>query len=97
MPYEGYYGGPVERTPEEEAAIRLEKEQLNDLITALRDSKDIYDTDVSTLSSALTVIDTSSPIVSEMNNYLSGLLSDTTNHDDYSNFIASLVCLSSSY
>ena len=97
MPYEGYYGGLIERTPEEEAAIRLEKEQLSDLISTIRDSRNIYDTDVSTLNSSLSFIDANSPIVSEMNNYLSALLSDTTNHDDYSNLIASLVCLSSSY
>lgn len=63
---------------------KKDREQLTALKTATCDSKDSYDTDITSLTNAISLIDSESPIVSAMTEYLSGLLGDgsfDTNYD----------------
>ena len=66
---------------------RIDREQLNALKSATRRSKYSFDGDVGSISSALSQIDDSSPFVSTMKDYISGLLSDDSYDEYYQNAI----------
>lgn len=61
---------------------RIDREQLNALLSATRRSKGSFDSDIASVSSSLSQIDDSSPFVSTMKEYIAGLLSDES-YDDY--------------
>ena len=69
---------------------RKDREQLAALKSATSSSKSSYDSDITSLSNAISLIDSESPIVSAMTEYLSGLLGDGTFDSNYDTAISKI-------
>ncbi len=69
--------------PTSSVDYRIDREQLIALRTATRNSKTAFDSDMGTLSNAVSQLDTEGPIVETMVGYLNTLLSDSTYDDNY--------------
>ncbi|MBO7453193.1 MAG: hypothetical protein J6U54_22910 [Clostridiales bacterium] len=73
-----------------EIARRIDREQLGALLGAVKSSRNTFDGDVTTIRSAVVLIDNSSPVVSKMSSHITTMLSDSTYDDDYDSVIRSI-------
>ena len=69
---------------------RIDHEQLAALQSATRTSKSNFNSDISTLSSGIGLLDTDSPIVSEMVSYLSDQCNVDSINEDYNSAICTI-------
>lgn len=80
--------GDFDYTDKEAEEAKKDREQLSALRTATCNSKGSYDSDITSLSNAISLIDSESPIVSAMTDFLSGLLGDVTFDSNYDTAIS---------
>ena len=92
----GYYGssGPSSFSdaidPANVIARKIDREQLEVLLGTVGSSRNTFDGDVSTIQSAAALIDNTSPVVSNMIDHITVMLTDSTYDDDFDSVIRSI-------